>query len=227
MKKSFFFLCILTSFVFVSSISAAPMVYEHDEGQYYSTPYGWTTLASYPEEGSFTMGHGAYYEWGIEDLPDSYIEDLTSIRIVFHDIHNWKDEDDILNVYIKNGASSYDWIQTGEEWGEWDITPNWDNPLLPDYLGYKKVDDDGWGDPNGGYHWTNPPTYDVVFETDDPIILAYITGTDGFMIGIDPDCHYYSSKVTVEVPIPEPATMLLFGFGLIGLAGLGRKKFLT
>jgi hypothetical protein len=28
-----------------------------------------------------------------------------------------------------------------------------------------------------------------------------------------------------EVPIPEPTTVLLVGFGLIGLAGFGRKKF--
>ena len=214
MKKLLWFLCSILLILSLTGVSGATVItYGADE---YTTPDVWNVISSQPD---VDLWHGGWYTVNIEDF--DFVDEVDSINIVFHNIYNYNTEDNWLEVWFFDDPDSLG-VGSGWRWGDYDgeevTKPEWENDYSATSLGV-------WSDTDGP-----ATTNDVVFTIDTDteiweILLAYMTNGDSFGIGIDPDCHFYGDEITIEAPVPEPATMLLFGTGLIGLAGLGRKKF--
>jgi len=125
-----------------------------------------------------------------------------------------------------------DWTMTYTAALNWELTneAGWTASGYYTSTGAADLDWDAGMDSGKTYNGHSTTTA-TLFDVSDVAILT-VVGT-GFWAGNwgAPPVEWWGDGVftfteNAPGPVPEPATMLLFGTGLIGLAGFGRKKFM-
>lgn len=165
----------------------------------------------------YDLVHQEFYTWGIDWYVPSG-ETITSATLTYQQMwdHLWGEDDSLYthlldSAYVAPGAGTY----TGT------VTVGTDNEGGGDNFSTQGLLLGVWHDPYGDSNHKVNLTYSIPAAN-----FAWLSdGNFGF--GIDPDCHYYNDGIyfTIETStIPEPATLSLLGLGLLGLAGIKRKK---
>lgn len=169
--------------------------------------------------------------WGIDISLDPG-EYITGAKLEIKDIYNWNW--DTSNLYISlldNGPDPL--IDPVIQFRDGQNTPDFFDTYDPNSVDIVNYDHTNIGGPINRQGNNNPidanADLSYTFNSSQVSSLSLFAADGRFGLGFDADCHFWNNGITLTITtatneVPEPATMILFGAGIAGLAGLRRNR---